>query len=110
MIEFHPKAWLGSLEVRSLSLEERGRLIDTASADALRGVYTPFLRPQCRTGIPREVRLAVLARDGWKCVRCGSPDRLEMDHVVAWSSGGADTIDNLKTLCWLCNRRKGASE
>lgn len=64
--------------------------------------------PEQRAPIPLEVRLGVYARDGWRCVFCGSGKSLTLDHVFPWSLGGADTEDNLQTLCRPCNSRKGA--
>ena len=59
--------------------------------------------------IPDPVRVAVLKRDGFKCVRCGwnrlmlSPDdprkMLELHHVKHHKDKGANTADNLITLC-----------
>lgn len=33
---------------------------------------------------------------------------LEVDHIVPVSRGGLSTPENLQTLCWRCNRAKGA--
>ena len=33
---------------------------------------------------------------------------LEIDHILPVSKGGLTTEDNLQTLCWRCNRSKGA--
>ena len=33
---------------------------------------------------------------------------LEVDHIVPVSKGGLSTPENLQTLCWRCNRTKGA--
>lgn len=59
--------------------------------------------------IPDPVRVAVLQRDGFKCVRCGwnrsmlSPDdprkMLELHHVRHHKDKGENTPDNLITLC-----------
>jgi len=61
-----------------------------------------------RAPIPPEVRQHVYARDSYRCVACGSPDRLSLDHIIPWSAGGPDTEDNLQTLCRPCNSSKGA--
>lgn len=56
------------------------------------------------------LRLAVMRRDSYTCNHCGyigTLGDLELDHVVPWSWGGADSFDNLQTLCRPCNRRKG---
>ena len=45
----------------------------------------------------------------WKgtiCVRCGSTENLELDHIVPCSLGGQSTRDNAQTLCKTCNTRK----
>ena len=57
----------------------------------------------------------VLKRDRFCCVACGrSPATtlglvLEIDHHIAWSKGGETIEENLKTLCFDCNRGKGAT-
>lgn len=61
-----------------------------------------------RHGIPLEVRRAVWARDGGRCVECGRADVLEYDHVIPLSLGGSSTEKNLQLLCADCNRLKGA--
>lgn len=55
-------------------------------------------------------RFEVLKRDQFTCQYCGkSGCKLEVDHVVPVSKGGADTIENLRTACFDCNRGKSAS-
>jgi hypothetical protein len=59
--------------------------------------------------IPDAVRVAVLQRDGFKCVVCGwnramlSPDdprkMLELHHKQHHKDKGENTVDNLETLC-----------
>ena len=33
---------------------------------------------------------------------------LEVDHILPVSKGGLSEPENLQTLCWRCNRTKGA--
>lgn len=60
------------------------------------------------------LRFFVLKRDLFRCVRCGrSPATvpglvLEVDHDIPWSKGGETIEENLRTLCFDCNRGKGA--
>lgn len=62
-----------------------------------------------REPIPEGVRIFVWRRDGGKCVRCGSDQRLEFDHIIPVKEGGSNTERNLQLLCETCNRRKGAT-
>ena len=63
--------------------------------------------------VPRKVqgkisRRALFARDGWRCVYCGSSGgRLTLDHVVPKSRGGESIWENVVTSCAPCNLRKG---
>ena len=63
--------------------------------------------PVRRERIPPAVKSAVWRRDGGRCVRCGSGDRLEFGHIIPWSLGGSDSAENLQILCLPCNRREG---
>lgn len=53
--------------------------------------------------VGKSTRLAVFERDGHVCVRCGSTDRLEVDHILPKSCGGPHIFENLRTLCKSCN-------
>jgi reverse gyrase len=44
------------------------------------------------------------------CRRDVPRDLVEGDHIIAWSLGGATTMENLQALCIACNRRKGIRE
>lgn len=60
-----------------------------------------------RIRISEEVRIEVWRRDQGRCVRCGSRENLEYDHIVPVSKGGGNTARNIELLCQDCNRAKG---
>jgi Holliday junction DNA helicase RuvB len=62
-----------------------------------------------RDAIPSDVRREVWRRDGGKCVRCGSRERLEFDHIIPVAKGSSNTARNIELLCEICNRSKAAS-
>lgn len=61
-----------------------------------------------RRPIPEAVRIAVWRRDQGRCVKCGSRERLEYDHIIPVAEGGGDSVRNIELLCEQCNRSKGA--
>jgi hypothetical protein len=72
----------------------------TVSAATIRKQVTPKLR------------YTVLERDNHTCQSCGAkaPNTpLHIDHIIPVSAGGGNELDNLQTLCLLCNIGKGAS-
>ena len=52
-------------------------------------------------------RQNIFKRDNFRCVYCGTPDRLTLDHVLPRSRGGQDAWHNLVTACQRCNTAKG---
>jgi hypothetical protein len=61
-----------------------------------------------------QLRDAIKQRDRYACVNCrvslaAEPHLLlEVDHIMPVSKGGLSVPQNLQTLCWRCNRSKGA--
>lgn len=61
-----------------------------------------------------KLREKIKQRDGYACKKCKvsvaqEPNLLlEIDHIIPVSRGGMTAEDNLQTLCWRCNRSKGA--
>lgn len=56
-----------------------------------------------------DLRQAVFERDNFTCQYCGRYGRgvkLEIDHIIPVSKGGATDIRNLITACRECNRAK----
>lgn len=60
------------------------------------------------------LRESILVRDKHTCMTCGISTQkeahllLEVDHIMPISKGGITIETNLQTLCWKCNRTKGA--
>ena len=42
-------------------------------------------------------------RDNWHCRHCNNTAGLHPHHVIYRSAGGADSLDNLITLCAWCH-------
>lgn len=61
-----------------------------------------------------KLRCYILERDNYTCKLCGNSTKLEpnllleIDHIIPISKGGMTELNNLQTLCWRCNRAKGA--
>lgn len=83
--------------IRIVRFDGRGELF-------IRGVDRP------RLGASEWIRrrFGVFARDGHRCVYCGSAERLECDHVIPIARGGGNDAANLATACLKCNRSKGS--
>jgi hypothetical protein len=54
----------------------------------------------------KEVKKIIFSRDGNKCYKCNSPERLVLDHVNPKYLFHYHGIDNILTLCWDCNGKK----
>ncbi|WP_083901707.1 HNH endonuclease [Pseudanabaena sp. PCC 6802] len=70
-------------------------------------------QPQKTTrSISLTTRYLILKRDNRQCVICGRQPpavKLEIDHIIPYSKGGSNHPSNLQTLCFDCNRGKGAN-
>jgi 5-methylcytosine-specific restriction enzyme A len=52
-----------------------------------------------------DLRQQILRRDGWRCQSCGTMSNLEVHHKDFRSHSGADSEENLITLCTECHAR-----
>lgn len=89
-----------TLEALSVTLVDKIRW--TKSAAGQRALMTARLRNHIKE------------RDRYACLKCNisvaaeSHLLLEVDHIIPVSRGGLSVPENLQTLCWRCNRSKGA--
>lgn len=73
-------------------------------------------RHKTKRTINWRLRFIVMRRDNFKCKSCGrSPATdpiiiLHVDHVKAWANGGETILENLQTLCSVCNIGKSDLE
>lgn len=63
-------------------------------------------RPSSMSRVSWATILEVL---GHSCLKCGTPDRIEADHVVPVALGGDNNPLNFQPLCRTCNASKGAA-
>jgi 5-methylcytosine-specific restriction endonuclease McrA len=102
----HVLVWKGKAEV----LESHGEPLRTSTSTFTR---PHVIRLVTYVRVPRGAtkrisRRVLFARDGWKCVYCGSEGhRLTLDHVIPRSRGGTSVWENVVTSCAPCNHRKG---
>lgn len=71
--------------------------------------YTARFSNKHRPTLSARKKRKVLKRDG-RCVRCGTTQRLTVDHRLPACRGGTNSIRNLQTLCFRCNQRKAQGE
>jgi len=53
--------------------------------------------------IYRRLMKRVLERGGWQCQKCGSPENLQVHHMIKRSQQGSDALGNLVSLCADCH-------
>ncbi len=94
-----------------------GGFSDAAAAELVAALEKAGGRATASSARPWEVqdsgtvaaRQEVWERDGGRCVRCGSQQELEYDHIIPLARGGADSAGNQQLLCAPCAREKGDS-
>lgn len=53
--------------------------------------------------VPKDCWEILINLFGQQCLRCGSTERLELDHIYPISLGGLHDMSNLQILCKSCN-------
>lgn len=93
--------------------------LDTPTLDAISETLVEKIRwaksaAGQRALMTAKLRNWIKERDGHACMKCGMSVAeephllLEIDHIIPVSKGGLSEPSNLQTLCWRCNRTKGA--
>jgi 5-methylcytosine-specific restriction endonuclease McrA len=76
----------------------------------------PTTKHKTSRTINLRLRFIVMRRDNFKCKSCGrSPATdptviLHVDHITAWTKNGETVLENLQTLCSICNIGKSDLE
>ena len=117
--------WRGALEafVKYINSEDATDITsdyevsDTAEKDSIdlskNNKPSNPITHKTRRDINLRLRFKVMARDNFKCCKCGrSPATdptvvLHVDHKYPWVKGGETTMENLETTCMECNLGKG---
>jgi hypothetical protein len=91
---------------------------EAAASEAVNKIVEPepTTRHKTKRGVNWRLRFIVMRRDSFKCKSCGrspandSKTILHVDHVKAWVNGGETILENLQTLCAMCNIGKSDLE
>lgn len=89
----------------------------SSSEEAIKSLeIEPSTKHKTSRTINWRLRFVVMKRDNFKCKDCGrSPATdlsiiLHVDHIKAWAKGGETVLENLQTLCSVCNIGKSDLE
>ena len=107
-------SWRKSLEtfVAFVNLEER-----ISSTQAIEDLPLELsTKHKTQRNINWRLRFIVMRQDNFKCKNCGRAPAtdpniiLHIDHIKAWANGGETVLENLQTLCSICNIGKSDLE
>jgi hypothetical protein len=66
-----------------------------------------YRQPRARKPFTKKIRAEVMAKTNGHCYSCGhkfeSPSEVWIEHIIAFSTGGSNTIENLLPGCRICN-------
>ena len=89
---------------------EAGQWLCKKCGKTLDGRKTAWCGKDCLEAVlllvhwPR-IRRKVLRRDKYRCQICGNRGN-EVDHIIEIQDGGLSVMENLRTLCHNCHKRK----
>ena len=104
----------GSNSYDSAALEARiVELMEDEEVTSNKGIYEYLLSGNEKSlslrSFPDKIKRAIYEKQGGKCAFCGQPfpiERMQGDHIIAWSNGGTTVIENCQMLCAQCNGTK----
>lgn len=114
-------SWQKALEAFVLYVNENNDSIITEEKNVEKEVSlieksSKIFRHKTTRNINWRLRFVVMKRDNFKCKKCGrspSADQtvvLHIDHMKPYSKGGETVLENLETLCSVCNLGKSDLE
>ncbi len=88
-------------------------LMEDEEVTSNKGIYEYLLSGNEKSlslrSFPDKIKRAIYEKQGGKCAFCGQPfpiERMQGDHIIAWSNGGTTVIENCQMLCAQCNGTK----
>jgi predicted HNH restriction endonuclease len=90
----------------TLSNETKERRLGEYFRNANAGLASKPIGVIYERKVSEATKRKVIARDGGRCVVCGSTMKLEVDHKAALMNGGTNDESNLATLCDDCHLAK----
>lgn len=88
-------------------------LMEDEEVTSNKGIYEYLLSGNEKTlslrAFPDKIKRAVYEKQNGKCAFCGNSfpiERMQGDHIIAWSNGGTTVIENCQMLCAQCNGTK----
>ncbi len=89
---------------------------ENTSLKEAENLKTESSQHKTKRDINLRLRFIVMKRDDFKCKNCGRTPAtdptivLHIDHIKAWANGGETVLENLQTLCSVCNIGKSDLE
>lgn len=104
----------GSNSYDATALEARiVELMEDEEVTSNKGIYEYLLSGNEKTlslrSFPDKIKRAIYEKQNHKCAFCGNEfpiERMQGDHIIAWSNGGTTVIENCQMLCAQCNGTK----
>jgi HNH endonuclease len=98
------RLWAENIGSRHLTVQDELRVINRLLRDkslSRDSIYELYLSSK----FWKRLRLKVLARDKYQCVKCKSRVNLQIDHI-RYSKYGSEKLSDLQTLCYVCHDDK----